>query len=168
MQKKTSQKGYGVTLAGIVVLALAVIIIFLTIFVPYTRENRMFYDRVEQLRFGGYEEALLIDPLFKTDDPLASRGKEVLLRAQDVTALREKLAVVVRAGFHNTENRKMLSGAWDLKWQLRAADGTRAELYFTENEIYFYADGTAFCFTPKDAVVYDTLYTLMQQLLSNG
>ncbi|MBQ3055854.1 MAG: hypothetical protein IJC95_00010 [Clostridia bacterium] len=165
MQKTLKSKNVGVTVAGIIILTLALIIIFFTIFMPQLREKKIFQERVELFLTAEYERMLLSDPLMESQGTIADRGVQVMLTGEEVSLLREKLAVVDEAGFTNKDNISMLEGAWDTKWQIRTVAGEYESLYFTESEIYFYADGTAFCFEPKDLTAYDVFYTCMREIL---
>ncbi|MBE6603450.1 MAG: hypothetical protein E7636_03830 [Ruminococcaceae bacterium] len=165
MQKTLKSKNVGVTVAGIVILALALIIIFFTIFVPRLRENKILRERVELLLTAEYERMLLSDPLMESQGAIADRGVQIMLTGEEVRLLREKLVVVEEAGFTNADNIAMIEGAWDTKWQIRTVAGEYESLYFTESALYFYADGTAFCFEPKDLTAYDVFYTCMREML---
>lgn len=161
--KKT--KNYGITVAGVLILALAVLIIFLTIFVPHLRENKILKERADILLYAEYERVMLFDPLREREGMLADRGVEVMLLSEQVAALRESFREVMAAGVRNKENVSKLEGAWDIKWQLRTPEDTVFDLYFTKDSMYFYAEGTAFCFEPKDMLAYDAFYALVQQIL---
>ncbi len=167
MQKTKKTKPYGVTVAGVVILALAVSIIFLAIFLPRVRENRILKERLSLLLYAEYERVLLSDPLMETGGSVLDRGAQTMLLEEEVIALRERLAAVAEAGFHNGDNIAKLAGAWDMKLQLRTAAGEYAALYFTETALYFYADGTAFCFTAKDVAAYNALFAFLQSTLTN-
>ena len=167
MQKAQNERHYGVTVAGIVILALAVCIIFLAIFVPRVRENRILRERVSLLLYAEYERVLLSDPLLETGDALPDRGVQVMLTSDEVDALREKLSAVVDGGFQNGENLTMPEGAWDVKLQLRTVAGEYADLYFTDAGLYFYAESTAFCFEAKDVSAYNALLSFLQDLLTD-
>ena len=166
MSTKLKSKNAGVTVAGIIILTLALIIIFFTIFMPQLREKKIFGERVELFLTAEYERMLLSDPLMESQGIVADRGVQVMLTGEEVRLLREKLAVVDEAGFTNAHNVAMIEGAWDTKWQIRTVAGEYESLYFTESEIYFYADGTAFCFEPKDLTAYDVFYTSMREILA--
>lgn len=163
--KKT--KNFGVTIAGIVILALAVLLIFLTIFVPFSRENKILKERAEALLYAEYERMMLYDPLREGENALSGRGAEVMLIKEEADALREKFAEVAAGGFRNGENASMSEGAWDIKWQIRPVGGTICDLYFTKDKLYFYAQGTAFYFEPKDLIAYDAFFALLQAILEN-
>lgn len=165
MQKTLKGKNVGVTVAGIVILTLALIIIFFTVFVPRLHENRILRERVELLLTAEYERMLISNPLMESQGTIADRGVQIMLTDEEVRLLREKLAVVEEAGFTNADNIAMIEGAWDTKWQIRTAAGEYESLYFTESGIYFYADGTAFCFEPKDLTAYDVFYACMREML---
>lgn len=165
MQKVRGTKQYGVTVAGIVILTLAVIIIFLVIFVPQVHENRILQERISLLLYAEYERVLLSDPLLETEGTVLDRGAQVMLLEAEVDVMREKLAAVAEAGFHNSENVAKIEGAWDMKLQLRTTAGEYADLYFTETALYFYADGTAFCFEAKDVTAYNALFAFLQSTL---
>ena len=167
MPQKAENKNIGVTVAGIVILTLALIIIFFTVFMPRLRENKILRERVELFLTAEYERMLLSDPLMESQGTVADRGVQVMLTGEEVHLLREKLAVVDEAGFTNADNVAMIEGAWDTKWQIRSVAGEYESLYFTESAIYFYADGTAFCFEPKDLTAYDVFYTCMREMLLN-
>lgn len=163
--KKT--KNFGVTIAGIVILALAVLLIFLTIFVPFSRENKILRERAELLLYAEYERMMLFDPLWESENAIQGRGREVMLIKEEADALREKFAEVVAKGFRNRENVCMTEGAWDIKWQIRTANGTICDLYFAKDMLYFYAEGTAFFFEPKDLIAYDAFFVLLQSMLKS-
>lgn len=165
MQKTLKNKNVGVTVAGIVILTLALIIIFFTIFVPRLRENKILRERVELFLTAEYERMLISDPLMESQGTIADRGVQVMLTGEEVRLLREKLAAVDKAGFTNGDNVAMIEGAWDTKWQIRTVEGEYESLYFTETALYFYADGTAFCFEPKDLTAYDVFYTCLREML---
>ena len=167
MPQKAENKNIGVTVAGIVILTLALIIIFFTVFMPRLRENKILRERVELFLTAEYERMLLSDPLMESQGTVVDRGVQVMLTGEEVSLLREKLAVVDEAGFTNADNIAMIEGAWDTKWQIRSVAGEYESLYFTESAIYFYADGTAFCFEPKDLTAYDVFYTCMREMLLN-
>ena len=158
-------KNYGITVAGVLILALAVLIIFLTIFVPHLRENKILKERADILLYAEYERVMLFDPLREREGMLADRGVEVMLLSEQVAALRESFREVMAAGVRNKENVSKLEGAWDIKWQLRTLEDTVFDLYFTKDAMYFYAEGTAFYFEPKDMLAYDAFYALVQQIL---
>lgn len=167
MQKGAKTPSYGITVAGIVILTLALVIIFLSIFLPIVRENRIFKERLSLLLYAEYERVLLSDPLLEVEGTVNDRGVETMLLDGEVALLREKLEAVAEAGFSNGENLSKIEGAWDMKLQLRTARGERAILYFAADQLYFYADGTAFCFVPEDMVGYHALYTYLEGLLKN-
>ena len=167
MPQKAENKNIGITVAGIVILTLALIIIFFTVFMPRLRENKILRERVELFLTAEYERMLLSDPLMESQGTVADRGVQIMLTGEEVHLLREKLAVVDEAGFTNADNIAMIEGAWDTKWQIRSVAGEYESLYFTESSIYFYADGTAFCFEPKDLTAYDVFYTCMREMLLN-
>lgn len=158
-------KNYGITVAGALILALAVLIVFLTIFVPHLRENKILKERADILLYAEYERVMLFDPLREREGTLAGRGVEVMLLSEQVTALRQSFGEVMAAGVRNKENASKLEGAWDIKWQLRTPEDTVCDLYFTKDAMYFYAQGTAFYFEPKDMLAYDAFYALVQQTL---
>lgn len=165
MQKTLKSKNVSVTVAGVVVITLALIIIFFAIFMPLLRENRILRERVELFLTAEYERMLLSDPLMESQSGITDRGVQVMLTGDEVRLLREKLAAVNEAGFANADNVDMIEGAWDTKWQIRTMAGEYESLYFTESGIYFYADGTAFCFEPKDLTAYDVFYACMREML---
>ena len=160
-------KNYGITVAGIVILALAVLIIFLTIFVPQARENKILKERADLLLNAEYERMMLFDPLREREGSFADRGAEVMLLSEQAAALRERFGEVMAAGVRNKENVSKLEGAWDTKWQIRTPENAICNLYFTKDALYFYAQGTAFYFEPKDMLAYDAFYALLQQMLEN-
>ncbi|MBE6604931.1 MAG: hypothetical protein E7639_04415 [Ruminococcaceae bacterium] len=164
MQKTAKARQNGTLVAGIVILFVAVFIIFITIAVPHVRENRILEDKVHALLYSDYERVVVSDPLYKNAATPLDRGAEVLLSTAQVQQMRVLLQDVVQSGFRNVDNKSGAGGAWDMKCQLRAPDGTRTDLYFTEHEVYFYADGTAFCFAPKDLSAYDALFAYMSSL----
>ncbi len=160
-------KNYGITVAGVLILALAVLIIFLTILVPHLRENKILKQRADILLRAEYERVMLFDPLREREGALADRGAEVMLRSEQVAALRQSFSEVMAAGVRNKENASKLEGAWDIKWQARCVDGTICDLYFTKDMLYFYGEGTAFYFEPKDMLAYDAFFGLLQDMLEN-
>ena len=166
MQKTAKTKKNTPLLAGIIILFVALGIIFITIAVPHMRENAIFEERLDILLHSEYERVVLSDPLDKSAATPLDRGVEVLLSEVQVESARVLLDTVVAGGFRNVENKNMAGGAWSMKCQLRAADGTRTDLYFTESEIYFYADGTAFCFEPKSLGAYDAFYAYLRAQLA--
>ena len=168
--QKTAKKQSPVTIiVGAIALFAAALIIFLSIALPRIRENRIFYQRYDALITADYTLFLLSDPLYKTGEAIESRGVEVSLSAEQVFDLRTRLRAVRESGIKNGENLKEQGGAWDVRLQLRTTSGERAELYFAETEMYFYADGCAFTFQAKDAVAYEGLYHSLQTVLkANG
>ncbi len=166
MQNTAKTKSTGVVIAGVVIVALALLIIFLSVFLPRMRENKIFRERIGLFLTAAYERMLVSDPLLEDEGFVAERGVEVMLTSTEVEGLREKLRAVNAAGFVNAENTSMIEGAWDTKWQLRTAAGEYVALYFTERAIYFYADATAFYFEPKDLTAYDVFYTALREALT--
>lgn len=165
MEKTDKKQSPAIIITGLSVLLAAVLIILLAICIPRARENRIFHARYEMLLDAAYTHFLLSDPLYKTGDVIASRGVEVALSADEVTAIRTHLAAVRTGGIKNGENLRETAGAWDARLQVRLENGTRAELYFTESVMYFYADGCAFTFVARDAGAYEGLYHAMQNIL---
>ena len=165
MQKAQKSKNVGVTVAGIVILAIALVILFLVIFLPRFRENKMLRERVDLFLTAEYERMLVSDPLMETGGVLGERGVQTMLTGDEVSLLREKFGAVEKTGFKNAENTLMIEGAWDTKWQLRTTAGEYHTLYFTEDRLYFYADGTAFYFEPKDLTAYDVFYACLREAL---
>ena len=166
MQKSAVRRRGGTALAGSIILLVALCIIFVTIAVPHMRENNIFNRRVTCLLEAEYERLVLSDPLYQNAATPLERGAEVVLTPAQVERMRVLLADVVKEGFRNVENESRATGAWDMKCQLRDPDGTRTDLFFTASEVYFYADGTAFCFEPKDLGAYDAFYAYLRGLLS--
>lgn len=166
MQKTVKTRQGGTLVAGIVILCVALGIIFVTIAVPHVRENHIFEQRLHTLLHSDCERVVISDPLYKNAATPLERGAEVMLSEAQIKELRVLLQGVADGGFRNVENESGVGGAWDMKCQLRAPDGTRTDLYFTESDVYFYADGTAFCFEAKDLGAYDALYAYMTGLLA--
>lgn len=165
MKKTTRRQSPAMIVTGALVLCVAALIILLAIFIPRARENRVFRTRYQLLERAEYTRFLLSDPLYKTGEVIASRGVEVALSDDEVAAIRAVLTALRESGIRNGENLKGVDGAFDVRLQIRTADGTRAELYFTESQMYFYADGTVFTFRPKDSGAYEGLYHTMQNIL---
>jgi len=165
MQKAVKNKNVGVVVSGIVILTLAIAILFLCIFVPRLRENKILRERIDLFLTAEYERMLVSDPLMETGGALSDRGVQTMLTGSEVSLLREKLLALEEAGFKNGDNVPMIEGAWDTKWQLKTTAGEYAALYFTEDRLYFYADGTAFYFEPKDPTAYDVFYTCLRETL---
>ena len=111
---------------------------------------------------------MLSDPLYKDASAPLDRGVEVMLTAAQTDAMRALLQTVAQGGFHNVENKSLVGGAWDMKCQLRKPDGARADLYLTDAALYFYADGTAFCFEAKDLNAYNALYVYLRSLFTKA
>ncbi|MBQ3064529.1 MAG: hypothetical protein IJC99_07020 [Clostridia bacterium] len=165
MRKADKKQSYATVIAGGIILLAALLIILLSIFLPRIRENRIFKERYAMLESAEYERLLLTDPLFEGSGPITSRGVEVNLSTDEVQTLREALAAVRAGGIGNGENLAGSEGAWDTRLQIRTRAGERAELYFTEELMYFYADGSTFTFLPRDTVAYEALYHYLQTLL---
>ena len=168
MQKTAKGKQHGTLLAGVAILLVALGIIFVTIAVPRARENTILEERLDVLLHAEYERVVLSDPLYKDASAPLDRGVEVMLTAAQTDAMRALLQTVAQGGFHNVENKSLVGGAWDMKCQLRKPDGARADLYFTDAALYFYADGTAFCFEAKDLNAYNALYVYLRSLFTKA
>ena len=164
MKKTAKKQSPAMVIAGVAILFVTVVIILLSVFIPRIRENRIFHERYRILETGEYTHFLLTDPLYKTSGAIVTRGVEVALTAEQVADVRASLTTVRAGGLKNSENVPS-DGAWDVRLQIRTETGERAELYLTETELYFYADGTAFTFTAKDKVAYESLYHTLQSIL---
>ena len=165
MKKTAKKQSPAMIIAGAAILFAAALIILLAIFIPRGRENRIFHARYQMLQSAEYTTFLLSDPFYKTGDVIATRGVEVALSPDEVVDIRTRLAAVRVGGIKNGENLTGTDGAWDVRLQVRLENGTRAELYFTETLMYFYADGTAFTFLAKDESAYEGLYHALQNIL---
>ncbi len=168
MKKTVKKQSPAILIAGVSILLAAAAIILLAVFIPRARENRIFHARYQMLQSGTYTHFLLSDPLYKTEGAIASRGVEIALSDAQVTQVREHLAAVRAGGIRNGENVTGTDGAWDVRLQVRLEGGTRAELYFTEGEMYFYAGGMAYTFTARDSGAYEALYHTLQNLLKTN
>ena len=165
MEKAAKTHHFGTVLAGAIILLLTALIILGAIFLPRMRENRLFSARYQMLQSAEYTVFLLSDPLYETGGAVATRGAEVVLSDEEVLAIRASLTALRESGFQNGENAVDADGAWDLRLQIRTSAGERAELYFTEAEIYFCAGGKAYPFQPADTARYEELYRLLRDIL---
>ena len=154
----------GVTVVGISIVAFAVLLLLLFFFIPRWRENRVLSESTDLMLTAELDYMAVADPLHKAEGVFTDRGVEVVLEDDEVTAVRAALQAVVDGGFRNRENKTLENGAWDLNLTVRTAEDQRTTLYFTETEIYFYANTTAYYFAPKDTAAFEALCALLCEL----
>ena len=156
----------GVTVAGISIVAFAVLLLLFFFFMPRWRENHALSESTELMLTAELEYMAVADPLHKAEGVYTDRGVEVVLEDDEVAAVRAALQAVVDSGLKNGENKTLENGAWDLNLTVRTAENERTTLYFTETALYFYADTTAYYFTPKDEAAYAALRALLYELVT--
>ncbi len=156
----------GVTVAGISIVLFTVLLLLFFFFLPRWRENHMLSESTDLILTAELDYMAVADPLRRAEGVFTDRGVEVILEDAEVEAVREALQAVVDGGFRNGENETLQNGAWDLNLTVRTADNKRTTLYFTETALYFYAETTAYYFTPKDAAAFAALRTLLCDLVT--
>ncbi|MBQ8358081.1 MAG: hypothetical protein IJX39_09800 [Clostridia bacterium] len=160
------KKNWKIYVIGSSLIALALIIVLLAVFLPKIVHRSEMKDLFESILAPDPAFVTVGDPLYNTGDALGNRGKEVILEGETRTEVLDLIAALSEGGYRIAAEEKKTSGAWDLSLRVRSATGETLYLYFTESTFYYMNDTLAVHFEPKDAALYATLYEKMNAILA--
>ena len=144
------------TLVGIALVALAVLIILASVFLPRLGAKRDMKERLEAAASPTVQYVAVLDPHHQNQGLLAGNGKEVLLQGEALQNV-QRLLLQLSAQMRFSKTTKEMAAGIDLRITVKGADGSTTLLYFEKDRFYFIEGERVHYFTPKDTQAYEAL-----------
>ena len=162
---KRSKSDKIVILVGLCIIAVAVLITFLVIFVPkWMREGDM-EELLDKVTAPNAQSAVLVDMVPDGGNAMLDNAVQRELTGDALDTVMAGLAALAENGFSEAGS----DSGWrtdELVLRVRTADGEFVALYFTETRFYYYEGMQMILFEPDDAASYAALYREMESILS--
>lgn len=155
-------KSKKIYLIGGGIIALAALIIFLSVFLPMLSHRAQMRKLLEKVQTAA-ARVTVGDPLYETGDLLGNKGKEVLVTGERSDELLALLQEMAGSGYRTAGTEKMSAGSMELNLKVKKVDGEIINLWFGEERFYYMTGTVAVLFESKNQDAYTALYEKLLQ-----
>lgn len=148
------------------IVALAVLIVLLCVFVPVWM-HKAEMDRILPA-LQGSARMTVGDPLYQNGDILGNTGKEVLVEGARRAEIEGLLQTLADGGYRTAGTEKMPAGSSDLTLKVRTTNGKIFVLWLNDTYFYYIDGSVAVLFEAKDKEAFSALVAKLKATVNEG